>query len=170
MVMDSHQPTTPASGSWFERRRKSKWISDINKNGLAGVHPAHTVLVAKQADFRWNNKLTIAVSVFAGVFLVAAMFGYLFLPGGIFLVYCYQQAKPTRIIAVNADTISVISIGVFRNLPNERVACAGIPDVYLGGPDAVQIGRERLTMKPAEFAQLLGSLPARQPAGVAVSA
>jgi len=121
--------------------------------------------VSARGHARLTNEAIIGGAIFAAIFVVALLLGYILIPGGLLLFFVINHTRPLRGVAVTDQGIAVLGRSVWTSRPNKVLAL--LPPAAIGGAGSsgsvtVALGNERLTFPRKEYvllAQATASMP-----------
>lgn len=138
-------------------RNREKWLKQANEQLPAGFDPA-IALVSGKFRQGWTNKLTLASVGFGVIFIVALAFGYILIPGGLFVVWAAREMNQPRAITVSRTHISTFTQGAFNNKPGQLVGTIPIGPLPPSNSDAtLVIGGETIQINKKEYQLLLNA-------------
>jgi len=135
--------------SIFEKRRNEKALAKVNQIEAQAGQPSSTVAVQGTQKFNWSDGATIAVSVFAVIFVVALLAGYFIAPGGLLLAVGFNAVKPRRTIALSPHSVSLWKQSMWSGAVKELIGSYPRNELTLGDWTTIA-GNPAVKLKQAE--------------------
>jgi hypothetical protein len=162
---------TTSRGEFAESSLTSRQRKEIGAaRALLGDTANVRAFATGRAEARWTDGASVMTGIFGAVFLVALfVFHVILFPGALFLFALYGMIRPRRGIAVTANGVTELALGIWNGRPcsvistTDHAALFGPRATQNKGMTVVTFGGETVSLRDRDLAMLQSGVETAAP-------